>query len=395
MKKCLLLFLAFAIAGFIFSGCDVSAGNGNPTPENPGVTPSPSPSVSPIIGGTELIDNGDFSNDVTSWGWWTGEAGDATWSVVSGEAQIVIANAGNQDWSIQFNNKGVGPDGFDVTTGSKYVLTFNIRSSVARKVRVELGRNYDPWGAIWLNETLTLAASGTMSHYEFPFTAAATDTNGRINFCLGKNDPSPAGTIYIDSVSLIKIPDATATPTNTPTETPTQDPNSTPTDTPLPTATPVPTPIPLPVEKVTNGTFDGNLSGWSSWFNASATGSVSYTDGEAKIEIINDGGATVDSRWFIQFNQAGISVFQGKTYTLTFDAYASADRDIQVLVERNGGDYFKWFNQITSVTTVKQTFSYTFMAAGSPDIADNHVNFCLAPGSGTTVYIDNVSLMEQ
>ena len=120
-------------------------------------------------------------------------------------------------------------------------------------------------------------------------------------------------------------------------------------------------------------------------------------DAEAYIEsgqfkaYIPDGG---DEMWHVQLSQLGLSIEQGKTYELTFDAkVVEAARNIYAIVEENGGDYTAYnSNYDVSLSTSMQTYTLTFTMTES---TDNNAALCFGMGINYyDVIIDNVELRE-
>jgi hypothetical protein len=141
--------------------------------------------------------------------------------------------------------------------------------------------------------------------------------------------------------------------------------------------------------QVTNSNFDTDVNNWFLW-TPDCNNSVVWENAEAKI-IIGDSGSDC---WSQFMNQDYMTVVQGKSYSVNFDAYASVDNTIYCLVRENGGSYTSLSNEPAfNLTTTKQTFSFEFTASEpTSTIGQVHFNF---GGNNETIWIDNVSFCEK
>ncbi|MDH3268697.1 MAG: family 16 glycosylhydrolase [Ignavibacteria bacterium] len=116
---------------------------------------------------------------------------------------------------------------------------------------------------------------------------------------------------------------------------------------------------------------------------AQATGTV--IDGEYNV-IITNGGNNI---WDIHLGQSGINMESGQEYTVSFDAYAAASRTISALVGKNSAPWTVYHTpQIFSLTTSKQTYTYSFVMN---DPSDNQSRFGFDIGGSTIdVFFDNI-----
>ncbi len=144
---------------------------------------------------------------------------------------------------------------------------------------------------------------------------------------------------------------------------------------------------------VLNGSFSAGTESWTfnNW-NGSGTGSV--VNGEYRLTI----SAIGENSYDIQVVQPGMRLEQGKTYRLMYDAYASANRTLNINV---GMPVDPWTTFLTDVkngasevnlTTSKQTFTLDFVME-SPTYENARVEFSAGLNTAT-VNVDNVSLFE-
>jgi hypothetical protein len=140
---------------------------------------------------------------------------------------------------------------------------------------------------------------------------------------------------------------------------------------------------------IVNYDFSDGKVGWfsNSWWPAVAAGDV--INGEYKISI-NNGGVNV---WDIFLGQGDLLIEKGKEYTVSFDAYADAPRTISALVGMNSSPWTVYSgNNIKSITTSKQTYTYSFVMNSTTD-NQARLGFDVG-GSVHDVYFDNIYLTQ-
>jgi len=144
---------------------------------------------------------------------------------------------------------------------------------------------------------------------------------------------------------------------------------------------------------VQNGSFSSGSDLWT-FNNWSGEGTGSVDDGQYSITVNSVGENSHD----IQVVQAGITLEQGKTYRLIYDAYASSDRIMDVNVAMPEEPYTTFLSDIVegekqvNLSSSKQTFVIDFTMSEST-YEDSRIEF--NAGTDTpTVFIDNVSLYE-
>jgi hypothetical protein len=120
---------------------------------------------------------------------------------------------------------------------------------------------------------------------------------------------------------------------------------------------------------------------------SSALSEGAVVDGEYAVSITN-GGA---SAWDIHLGQPGLPVENGFEYLVSFDAYASAPRQISALVGKNGEPWTVYSKEEPiSLTTTKQNYSFTF-TMNEPTDLQSRLGFDMG-GNGANVYFDNILL---
>jgi len=136
---------------------------------------------------------------------------------------------------------------------------------------------------------------------------------------------------------------------------------------------------------IINGDFSNGTTGWtpSAWSpDGAAAGTPSVQDGRFSFAVTNGGPDT----WDVQIFQTGVPFVKGTSYTLSFNASASKARDI--IVYANLGA----FNKTISLGATNTTYTYTFV---SDSTESGKLSFDIGGpgGAGTTVQLDNVSIM--
>ncbi len=134
--------------------------------------------------------------------------------------------------------------------------------------------------------------------------------------------------------------------------------------------------------------FDGSRE-WALTTLSPAEASGSVTDGVYAVSIAS-GGINV---WDIHLGQEGIVVETGKVYTVSFDAFSSASRQISPLVGRNGDPWTVYSSDRTvSLSTTRETHTFSFVME-QPTDSLARLGFDIG-GDPNDVFIDNVSINE-
>ena len=141
----------------------------------------------------------------------------------------------------------------------------------------------------------------------------------------------------------------------------------------------------------TNYDFSEGTDGWITSINAAnATADISVIDDELSIDITNGGS----NRSHIFIRQFSIPFVGNQTYTLLFDARATAPRDIRVNVrdEDTTTNFFPSTNIAISNIDEMQTYRLTFTST-SPDTSNGRLTFLLG-NNDNSLYLDNIRILE-
>lgn len=153
---------------------------------------------------------------------------------------------------------------------------------------------------------------------------------------------------------------------------------------PLVAATATPAAAAVGTELVVNGTFS---SGSAPWWNGPNT-TQSVVNGVWKVNVA---GGTVNP-WDAPTGQDNIPLVAGRTYTLSFDASASANVNVRATVQLGASPYTATLDRTVSLTTTTQRFTFPFTS--SITTTTGQVDFQLGgSASAWTFTLDNVSLL--
>lgn len=136
----------------------------------------------------------------------------------------------------------------------------------------------------------------------------------------------------------------------------------------------------------TNNWSHMNLLGNASTFTIDNSSQLSGVN-SAKIEITNAGALSFNT--ILEQNNASIT--SGKTYRIFFNAKSSINRDIQVLVQKNGFPYSTYFSQEVPLANFNGQYIYQFTATNT----DNNVDLTFYLGQAeSTVWLDKIQFKE-
>lgn len=139
-----------------------------------------------------------------------------------------------------------------------------------------------------------------------------------------------------------------------------------------------------------NGNFSQALKNWQldNYDSADAKAAV-LPSGECFLSIKKGG----PNAWSVQFLQANLEIVNKKKYVLEFDAYASAQRTIDVKVEKNGSPWTNYSRtSVIALPTIKKHFSFPFTMEQPTDYRARISFNCGI--SAASVFLDNISVSE-
>ncbi|WP_272798201.1 carbohydrate binding domain-containing protein [Butyrivibrio sp. DSM 10294] len=156
---------------------------------------------------------------------------------------------------------------------------------------------------------------------------------------------------------------------------------------------------------IKNGSFNAGLAGFSPYIHDSVTAnyvidSMNGNDNAFAITIEDTVSDTADNDWYVQLNQDGITLEQGKTYRLSFMAKSSIDRTIKYCMQQFEGSWTNYSNTgSVQIGNEYKTFTSEF-TMNSPTDTKSRFNITMGSVDGVRitqkhdVYIDNIVLEE-
>jgi beta-glucanase (GH16 family) len=275
-------------------------------------------------------------------------------------AKTEILNPGSALYSLQMiQNISLG-------NGGKYKVSFDAKSTAARKIMVKAGAGEKRGWVKYSNEE-SFQLSDELQTYEFTFDMLnETDIAARLEFNLGGNGTNP---VWIGNV---RVEDITGEPVdeNAPKQ-------------PLPNG-----------NHVYNGTFDqGGMDRMMFWNfsvkDAAATASVSENSRELRVAI-EDGGNHPEA---VQLDQQGVNLIAGNDYKLSFKARADQPRKIQaILLSKDGGVDYSGIKTI-DLTSDKEESTLEFTMP--EDVSDSEAQLVFNFGNEVgDVFLDDVVLLK-
>ena len=147
--------------------------------------------------------------------------------------------------------------------------------------------------------------------------------------------------------------------------------------------------VPTNRDSVFNGSFSDSLklAGWTLQQH-SGEGSLKLTEGKAEINVTKTGTNAYD----VQMIQNGVHYEKGQSYKVTFDAYASVVRTLEVNIEKDTDPWTSYLGEAKTfdLGTEKKNFEILFTMNEATD-ENGRVSFNAGLATGS-VFIDNVVL---
>lgn len=138
-------------------------------------------------------------------------------------------------------------------------------------------------------------------------------------------------------------------------------------------------------EMLKNGDFELGLLAWNRWVDTDAAAAEVFTDqGALRVDLKRPG----KHDWQVQLTQA-VPLAKGKTYRVSFDAWARRRRPVTVRLNQNHPPYAAYARQTFTIDKEKKIYSFTVTI--DEDDADSRLEFDFGQARGT-VWLDNVSM---
>ena len=253
------------------------------------------------------------------------------WNVVTDSADATaLVDEVERKLTVNINNGAsdaaavmVVQKGMNLLANDEYKLTFNAAAEADRVINVAF-LSEDGTVTYFENE---VALTTAMGKKEFSFTMPnSTDTAGQLVFMVGGSEHD----VFLDDVSLTRL-------TNNNVGLTFDD-----------------------IFPLKNGDFSNGLTKWSRHVQGDYDGPSSATleeeNGAAKVTVTNVG----INPWDVQLFQSGLSLKQGETYVVEFDAKSSVDRKLEVVVDNGAPSYQRFFNEIVELSNTYETYQFEF-----------------------------------
>ncbi len=322
----------------------------------------------PVEQGENLIQNGDFAAGEEHWKSEVTAPGEAAASFEDGKAVYEITNVGTEDWHVQLKQSGL-----KLEKGASYQVRMNIKSTESRIVKYAfLDPSYDWYGG----EDLNLTANEVKAvEYKLDVTKP---THNEITFVIsmGKiaNEDTPASTIEIDDISVIKTSSGTTTPEPEPEE-------------------------PDPNEMIVNGNFASGETHWVKEVGSLAE--ANFTDGKAVFNISDVGS----NDWDIKLRyEDHLKLEQGATYKVKMKIKSTAARTVKYSFMTSE---YKWYGgeDLALAADELKEVSYDMTVGQDGDGNDlgtsEDITFSISMGKianedtpASTIEIDDISVIK-
>jgi len=280
-----------------------------------------------------LLTNGDFENGSDSWLVGVDDSTSAPVETVGGNTYytVDVTSAGNA-YAVNLSQK------VEIIEGNTYTLTFDAVSSVDRNIFAGIGLSKDPWTN---TAAEPLSISTTITTYTLTHVATFGAPDARVLFDLG----AEVGRVAIDNVSLI-----------------------------IGTG-----------NIVTNGDFENGSDSWLVGVDDSTSAPVVTVGGNTYYSV----DVTAAGNAYAVNTSQKVEIIEGKTYTLTFDAWSNVNRSIFAGIGLSKDPWTNTASEPLSISPTRTTYTLTHVATfGAPDA---RVLFDLGAEIGI-VNIDDVSL---
>lgn len=215
-----------------------------------------------------------------------------------GTISISIVNTGSLDWHVQLQNKNIS-----LTQGKYYQISYEAKSTVARKIGVAVqrnGANDDDWTPYTPGSNVVSIGTEWATYVKTFKMTNASDAAAIYNFSLGLVDGESVGA-HVVSFRNIKIQEVSA---------------------------PVIPDIIYQIgdEILKNGGAISPETWGGSVDSSNAAGSITISDGKI-IAVIDNAGT---NSWDVQVKQEGVKVEKGCTYKVRLSMTSTVEREIKV-----------------------------------------------------------------
>jgi hypothetical protein len=134
----------------------------------------------------------EFKLSTTDWQLYTQQTGNATKTIVNGEAKVTINNGSTETWHVQLVKNNI-----KIEKEKMYQVSFTARSTAERTISAYVGKSASPYTGYSGGNSITLGTAGKSFSFTFQM-KEPTDLSSRIVFDLGKSSED----FFLDEISL-------------------------------------------------------------------------------------------------------------------------------------------------------------------------------------------------
>lgn len=310
---------------------------------------------------SNMINNGEFTNGIDGWSHYAADDADMEVSNENGALKVDVNSVGDANWKVQ-----VATDGFKLVKGAEYKLKFDVSSTIPRKIEGGLQQNGGDYKCYGWNifdvtpEKQTFTLDFVMKD--------DTDLTPKLCFSLGNpGEELDPHTIVFDNIELVMVDDSGAEKTTTK------------------------KPEASDENLIKNGDLTNGTNAWGIYLDGGGKATIDNKDQKLVTNITNLGKLN----YGVQVYNQTFKLYQGGKYELQFDIESSVDRDIEAMIQLDGGDYHSYVWKKVNTTSEKQTVTMPFVMKDETDFAPK---LCFNMGNEGeqldehTVSISNVSL---
>jgi hypothetical protein len=297
-----------------------------------------------------MIANWSFFHGMDNWPFYAWGTARGSGKVENGTFHAQIESGGENTWDLSIHQYNL-----TITSGHSYTATFLARAANSRDIKAYIGKNSEPYTLY--NNDYTFSLTTDWQKYSFTFTMNySTDASATFGFEFGTSNAD----VYLDNISLvekgIEEPEEPEEPAG---------------------------------NMIDNWSFSHSLNDWQFATMNSGNASGFIEDGVFHAQISNGGG----NLWDVRLYQSSLTIMNGRTYSVSFEAKATGSKTIWVSVGMNKEPFITYNPDWEfSLSSDWQTYTFTFTMGYATD-TEALITFNLGT-SNEDVYLDNISLVD-
>ena len=267
-----------------------------------------------IPAGTNLVQEADFAKGVGKDSAWVETiangsndlVADASSAIANGAITYTIKNTGTEDWHVQLKQNDI-----PLQAGKTYVLSYDVQSSVNRKMHYAVQKNGENGGDWTAYKEADVDLTSESQHVKVEFTMPENDKYAVLSFSLGKIGEEEGAqiteehTVTLSNISLVEKTSAGTETTNI----------------------------------IANGNFADGTTSWNPYIHSEELGSISVADGKITYTVNNPG----TEEWNVKLTQERLTLEAGKKYHFTFKVTSSTNRTIKYVFQDPTDNKYTWY----------------------------------------------------